>query len=258
VPCCNISTPDFRSLLYRIFLVALKGTPRAFSFFFLLFIANPMRLDSIGQTFSPWAQTRVSRRTIRSIRGRLVQAQLEDSTPHEGPQHHPRPLELPGGGFWWVGLKNDRDVVYGEHFVIQRPKVGGEGLVRRDPLPPPQRFMGQQSGLLASTAHVPVKSGPLGLLPSLVVIDTEAVTVLEVEGGEEERSHSVNPKPNSTCLDIVPFSSSAVMGPEEGNEGAVSKHKRRTKQVRASCFRRGGQDEALSSRSSYPVCPWHA
>eukprot|EP00890_Picochlorum_soloecismus_P005849 jgi/Picsp_1/6265/NSC_03617-R1_protein len=40
-----------------------------------------------------------------------------------------RTLRLPGGEYWWLDSKKNVDVIYGNHFVIERPRCGGEGLV---------------------------------------------------------------------------------------------------------------------------------
>lgn len=48
--------------------------------------------------------------------------------PEERPLN--RTLRLPGGEYWWLDAKTNVEVIYGTHFVIERPRCGGEGLVR--------------------------------------------------------------------------------------------------------------------------------
>lgn len=142
-----------------------------------------------------------------------------------------QPLELPGGAFWWLGShQKSSAVIYGDNFLIQRPRVGGEGLVPaaknvavapytpRRPLPPavsPRRPLG------------------LTLASAMVVIDTEFDVLPEDPAVAA-----------SACTGIV------YLGPAEGQAPLASdagpargSHPRRTRRLRFTCNLCGEQTE---------------
>lgn len=46
------------------------------------------------------------------------------------------PLRLPGGEYWWLNSYRNKkcvQIIYGDQFVIERPKIGGEGLTLAGP-----------------------------------------------------------------------------------------------------------------------------
>ena len=47
---------------------------------------------------------------------------------HNQPIHR-RVLRLPGGEYWWLNARKNVDLIYGNEFIIERPRVGGEGIL---------------------------------------------------------------------------------------------------------------------------------
>ena len=147
-----------------------------------------------------------------------------------------RPIELPGGAFWWLGLAPDWDVVYGPQWVIQRPKRGGEGLVLRPPVPKPQRCPAPGAAPTASGRElVAVKRADAascqvgfiagsGLAASYsVVIDTDFELVEDIP-----------PPSDAGCVGIVHVGSA---GDEPCSAASRSRHPRRTHKVRRTAQR---------------------
>ena len=140
-------------------------------------------------------------------------------------------LELaPGGALWWTGLHSSSTrPVYGETFVLQRPTIGGPGLVRVARQPKPVRR--------ASPAPAPpvVWSAPGGtagtglmlagtsLGSGSVVIDTEFVVLPAAPPIQ----------PNTSCTGIV-WQGSAETGEAQAQapRRRRSRHPRRTQMVR--------------------------
>lgn len=145
-----------------------------------------------------------------------------------------QPVELPGGALWWLGAARS-DVVFipGGGFVLQRQKIGGEGLVRvQGPRPVPQPYARRPQHLARQPRAAPGAGLTLAgasLAAGCVVIDT---TFQEVA-------------PAQPCLGIVPVSSGSAGGE------AHTDNPRRTRRVSAST-------QAPVRRAESGLCPWGA
>lgn len=159
--------------------------------------------------------------------------------PQGAPPAGAAPLPLPGGALWWQSLHSGGTrPVYGplahDTFVMQRPVVGGPGLVRvpRQPKPvrsappapaaPPVLWVGPPAG-----AGLTLAGSSLGSCS--VVVDTEFV-VLPPQAPAVQL--------NTSCVGIVwQPSADGGQGAEAGAAAAArerrrSKHPRRTQMVR--------------------------
>lgn len=128
----------------------------------------------------------------------------------------PRPLELAGGGYWWLGARKDVTLVFGDQFVLQRPRVGGEGLV-----PSPQASVQVYRPPAAAPAVRPRQPVVLAL-PGQLVIDTEYELL-------ESSSYSPPQQWGIVHVGSVGGVTTQDAGPARG------KHPRRTRRLRFTC-----------------------
>lgn len=151
-------------------------------------------------------------------------------------------LELPGGALWWQNINNSATTpLYGTNFnfVLQRPTIGGPGLVRAVQQPKPVQHS-QPAAAPPVVWAAPVGGTGLALAGSSLgsgslVIDTE----FEVLPPSAPPAPAV--QPNTTCVGLVwQPSAEAEDGEAEPARAKLrrsSKHPRRTQQVSA-CWQR--------------------
>lgn len=167
-------------------------------------------------------------------------------------------VELPGGALWWQHLHNQGTTpLYGSNFVLQRPTVGGPGLIKASrppapvrvppPSPPPSPPVVWHAPGSGAGLGLTLASGSLGA--GSVVVDTDFVVLpaqhphpLLPQPAEPAAGSAV--PPNTICTGIV-WQRSA--DPEEGQEeGAAARqlrgrrrgsgrHPRRTQMVSEEC-----------------------
>jgi hypothetical protein len=133
---------------------------------------------------------------LASYSGRTARPRPSRLTPPAAHYRRPQPLQIPGdhGAYWWLGLSTTHTPapVYGDTFVIFRPRIGGEGLVVRPPQPPIQRYQPPtrpcvpQPRLLPGPASVEVSLACLPFIGSAVIIDTEYEVVEGPEGDDAD------------------------------------------------------------------------
>ncbi|KAI3437754.1 hypothetical protein D9Q98_000202 [Chlorella vulgaris] len=150
---------------------------------------------------------------------------------------------LPGGALWWHHWNNTVDPLYGNNFVLQRPRVGGPGLVRAVQQPKPVR----QPAAAPATAVVwknPSAGGGLVLGSSLcsgsVVIDTDFEVL--------QPPLAPTMLPNTTCVGLVWQPAEGEEGTAEVEPGSLrrnSKHPRRTQALRYTCNLCGEVNDAV-------------
>lgn len=153
----------------------------------------------------------------------------------------PTPKELPGGTFWLSRESTNHDVVYGQNFIINRPKQGGPGLVVSDAcfdLDCTEKDERERQ----LTVHNPARSGPPALQGSLWdVLDITDYTLLG-ESGMLPGARTPFLLPGATATVSAPASSactglilhpSVERDPQE--EAAPDKNPRRTKKVKFTC-----------------------
>lgn len=143
------------------------------------------------------------------------------------------PLPLPGGALWWQSLHaGGTRPVYGplahDTFVMQRPVVGGPGLVRvpRQPKPvrsappapaaPPVLWVGPPAG-----AGLTLAGSSLGSCS--VVVDTEFVVL---------PPHAPAVQPNTSCVGIVWQPSAEGGQGAEASAAAAARSRRRSRHPR--------------------------
>ncbi|EFN55851.1 hypothetical protein CHLNCDRAFT_52093 [Chlorella variabilis] len=149
-------------------------------------------------------------------------------------------LELPGGALWWQNINNSATTpLYGTNFnfVLQRPTIGGPGLVRAVQQPKPVQHS-QPAAAPPVVWAAPVGGTGLALAGSSLgsgslVIDTE----FEVLPPSAPPAPAV--QPNTTCVGLVwQPSAEAEDGEAEPARAKLrrsSKHPRRTQQLRFTC-----------------------
>lgn len=153
-------------------------------------------------------------------------------------------IELPGGGFWWLGARNDETVLYGDTWTIRRPRIGGEGLVPASKAPKAiQQSIHTYSHKIPGSNYPVVRPNlPTGLVASgIVVLDTEFEVLSD--SGAPEREPAV--PGNISCTGIVHVGSTA-----DGNQDDVSnrrnnvaRHPRRTARIQFTCNLCGMRNE---------------
>lgn len=134
--------------------------------------------------------------------GRFTRVYCQQQKPYRGVT----PIQLPGGGYWWLGLRRDVQEVYGEDFIIFRPS-NSEGLVASPRPPVPQAYSSPPRVRNTTIAHKLLTSG-------VIVVDT---------------TFDVVPDNNSDCVGIVPLFTPTVVSP------ADTRHPRRTKRIHFTC-----------------------
>lgn len=150
-----------------------------------------------------------------------------------GTASRPTPFctELPGGALWWQHLHNSSTTpIYGTSFVLQRPRVGGPGLVRakqqpkpvlhpaRPPPPPPVVWQAPGGG-----AGLVLAGSSLG--HGSVVIDTDFVVL-------PAQPEAPAVQPNTTCVGIVWQPAEGSEAQEQEQERAARANRRRSKHPR--------------------------
>eukprot|EP00884_Botryococcus_braunii_P010580 jgi/Botrbrau1/19523/Bobra.0035s0022.1 len=157
---------------------------------------------------------------------RCVQAPL-------GSANVPKNIPMPRGVWWLDKSAHNHDVVYGEKFILQRPKRGGPGLV----------LVPQNPGLQVFDPQDPPPPGPLTVMESErgfsgppILLNYAGwawdVTDYNVAEIEEEQAGKAGPWAQTDCLGIVLHSSSAKRAMEEP---PPSRNPRRTRKVRFTC-----------------------
>ena len=222
--------------------------------------AQPAVTSQPGVGRPPRAPGRCLAVRVTSQRGGGVPQQ-----PQGGPPAGGAPLPLPGGALWWQSLHaGGTRPVYGplahDTFVMQRPVVGGPGLVRvpRQPKPvrsappapagPPMLWVGPPAG-----AGLALAGSSLGSCS--VVVDTDFVVL-------QPQPPAV--QPNTSCVGIVwQRSADSGQGAEASAAAAArgrrrSRHPRRTQMVRGHggtglgcagcCMRRPASSAAVGAR----------
>lgn len=160
-------------------------------------------------------------------------------------------VALPGGALWWQNLHTSgMQPVYGESFVMQRRAVGGQGLVRRVPQPPPVRHTlppaSPPAVWHAPSAGTGLALAGVGLGSGTVVIDTEFVVLGPSRAAQR-------PAANTTCVGMVwqpsPQAAAEVQAAPSLRRRR-SKHPRRTQMVSVwsgSSLAMGGMKRASAS-----------
>lgn len=137
-------------------------------------------------------------------------------------------IALPSGAVWYLHLHSRTTPTYGSNFVLQRPTVGGPGLVRSSRPPAPVRAAASPPPMPPTVWHAPGSDAGLGLAlagisAGTVVVDTEFTVLpprsLPGDGGAAPGSIA----PNTTCTGMV-WQRSVE---EEPADGASAAHARR-------------------------------
>lgn len=151
-------------------------------------------------------------------------------------------IELPGGGFWWLGARNDEAVLYGDSWTIRRPRIGGQGLV---PASKASKAI-QKSFIPSKKNNYPAlrPNLPTGLVASgIVILDTD----FEVLSDDVPESNAVSDS-SSVCTGIVHVGTTSEMGEEHTishnrSQRASTTHPRRTAKIQFTCNLCGMRNE---------------
>ncbi|KAL4451880.1 hypothetical protein ABPG75_007542 [Micractinium tetrahymenae] len=167
-------------------------------------------------------------------------------------------VPLPSGALWFLNLHSRTTPTYGSNFVLQRPTVGGPGLVRSSRPPAPVRHAAPPPAMPPVVWHAPGSGAGLGLTlagsslgAGAVVVDTE-YTVLPPGAPPPRQAPRLLPgaggaaagsiAPNTTCTGIV-----WQQSVEDEADGALpaararrrrrssGRHPRRTQMLRFTC-----------------------
>lgn len=155
-------------------------------------------------------------------------------------------IALPSGAVWYLHLHSRTTPTYGSNFVLQRPTVGGPGLVRSSRPPAPVRAAASPPPMPPTVWHAPGSDAGLGLAlagisAGTVVVDTEFTVLpprsLPGDGGAAPGSIA----PNTTCTGMV-WQRSVEEEPADGASAAHARrrrssgrHPRRTQMLRFTC-----------------------
>ena len=149
-------------------------------------------------------------------------------------------IELPGGGFWWLGARNDEAVLYGDSWTIRRPRIGGQGLV---PASKTSKAI-QKSSIPSRNNNYPAlrPNLPTGLVASgIVILDTD-FEVLSDDVPESDVSGS-----SSVCTGIVHVATTSETGDEhtisQTSQHSSTTHPRRTAKIQFTCNLCGMRNE---------------
>lgn len=142
-------------------------------------------------------------------------------------------VALPSGALWYLHLHSRTTPTYGSNFVLQRPTVGGPGLVRCIRPPAPVRAAAPAPAMPPVVWHAPSSGTGLGLTlagsslgAGAVVVDTE-YTVLPprlLPGAGSAAPGGI--APNTICTGIVWQKS--VEGEAEGATPSARPRRRRS------------------------------
>ncbi|KAL4424867.1 hypothetical protein ABPG77_002090 [Micractinium sp. CCAP 211/92] len=157
-------------------------------------------------------------------------------------------VPLPSGALWFLHLHSRTTPTYGSNFVLQRPTVGGPGLVRSPRPLAPVRAAAPPPPMPPVVWHAPGSDAGLGLTlacsslgAGAIVVDTEYTVLppsaLPGDGGAAPGGIA----PNTTCTGIVWQQS--VEDEAEGGAAAArvrrrrssGRHPRRTQMLRFTC-----------------------
>ncbi|PSC69566.1 Fructose-1-phosphate phosphatase [Micractinium conductrix] len=159
-------------------------------------------------------------------------------------------VELPGGALWWQHLHGGHSTtpLYGDNWVLQRPAVGGPGLVKVQRPSPLARSAPPPPAAPPAVWHAPGSATGLGLTltgvgvgAGAVVVDTEFVVL------PERRQHPAAlppPRiaPNTAVTGIVWQRTVEEGGGERQEQVSAarlrrgsSRHSRRTQMLRFTC-----------------------
>ncbi len=142
-------------------------------------------------------------------------------------------VPLPSGALWFLHLHSRTTPTYGSNFVLQRPTVGGPGLVRSPRPPAPVRAAAPPPPMPPVVWHAPGSDAGLGLTlagsslgAGAIVVDTDFTvlppSVLPDDGGAAPGGIA----PNTTCTGIVWQQS--VENEAEGGAAAARVRRRRS------------------------------
>lgn len=123
--------------------------------------------------------------------------------------------------------KASESVVYGQHFVLSRPRVGGEGLVAASKNVQVERF-GAKEPRSGPPAVKPRQE--LGLaLNGIIVVDTDFEVI------QADQEPPPQPSEGSDCVGLVYLGSSEDSGASVQGIPGRGMHPRRTARIRFTC-----------------------
>lgn len=153
-------------------------------------------------------------------------------------------LRLPGGEYWWIHNRNKNiEVIYGDEFIIERPRVGGEGLVPAMPVsvqayrhttigltPEAQRAA---LSIFGSSTLFPWTKEPANGLAEVEKKEENEETSNDNNTNKEYRRYAAIPEFTSGSTALAPPVGRATRMGSQAENGPI--HPRRTARVSFSC-----------------------